>query len=100
MIRHIVMFRFRESAQGKSKEENIALAKQKLEALPPIIPQIRSVDVRLNCNDNGTHCDLALIADYENLDDLEIYRVHPAHVAVGAFMKETTELRAGFDFEL
>ena len=73
MIRHIVMFRFRESAQGKSKEENIALAKQKLEALPPIIPQIRSFDVRLNCNDNGTNCDLALIADYENLDDLEIY---------------------------
>ena len=100
MIRHIVMFRFQESAQGRSREENVALAKQKLEALPPIIPQIRSFDVRLNCNFNGSNCDLALIADYDDLDGLETYRVHPAHVEVGVFMKETTELRAGFDFEL
>lgn len=35
MIRHIVMFRFQESAQGRSREQNVALAKQKLEALPP-----------------------------------------------------------------
>lgn len=100
MIRHIVMFRFQESAQGRSREQNVALSKQKLEALPPVISQIRSFDVRLNCNFNGVNCDLALIADYDNLDDLEAYRVHPAHVAVGAFMKETTELRASVDYEV
>ena len=97
MIRHIVMFRFQESAQGRSREQNVALAEQKL---PPVISQIRSFDVRLNCNFNGVNCDLALIADYDNLDDLEAYRVHPAHVAVGAFMKETTELRASVDYEV
>jgi len=100
MIRHIVMFRFAEEADGRSKEENIALAKGKLEVLPEVIPEIKSFEVRLNCNLNGTNCDLAAIGDYESLDDLETYRVHPAHVAVGIFMRATTELRAAFDFEL
>ncbi len=100
MIRHIVLFRFKETAEGRTKAENVAIARQKLEALPPLIPQTRALKVYDNCNFNGTNSDLALISDYDNLDDLEIYRVHPDHVAVGGFMRATTEASARFDFEV
>ncbi|MBQ2697335.1 MAG: Dabb family protein [Clostridia bacterium] len=100
MIRHIVMFRFAEEADGRSKQENLEFARNKLLALPEVIPEIKSFEVHLNCNLNGTNCDICAIGDYENLDDLEAYRVHPAHKAVGIFMRAVAEQRAAFDFEV
>ena len=34
MIRHIVMFRFKEEAMGKSKKENVEATRAMLDALP------------------------------------------------------------------
>ena len=48
MIRHIVMFSFKEQAQGRSKAENVALTKAMLEELPQKISLIRSSRVELN----------------------------------------------------
>ena len=40
MIKHIVMWKFKEEAEGKSRAENIAIVKADLEALKGVIPQI------------------------------------------------------------
>ena len=100
MIRHIVLFRFRETAEGRTKAENLAIGRRRLEALPALIPEIRALNVYENCNFNGTNFDLALISDYDTLEDLETYRVHPDHVAVGTLMKAVTEASAKLDFEV
>ena len=85
MIRHIVMFKFKEEADGKSKMENVLATKAMLEALPAKIPQILSSRVEIG-------------AEGANPEKLNEYIVHPDHKAVGAFMRPLRESRAGIDF--
>ena len=47
MIKHIVMWKLHETAAGRSKEENAKLLKQKLEAMPAQIPELKKAEVEL-----------------------------------------------------
>lgn len=38
MIRHIVMFQFKEEAEGRTKVENLQIAKSMLESLVGVVP--------------------------------------------------------------
>lgn len=99
MIRHVVMFKFKEEADGKSKMENVLATRAMLEALPAKIPQILASEVHVGADGaNPENCDLLLISDFESLETLREYIVHPDHKAVGAFMRPLRESRAGFDF--
>lgn len=101
MIRHVVMFSFKEEAEGRSKAENIALTKEMLEALPEKIDLIRASQVEVNAPGAAQdNCDLLLISDFDSLADLEAYKVHPDHVAVGTFMRPLRTGRASVDFEI
>ncbi len=98
MIRHIVLFKFKEEAEGRSKKENVLLTKKMLEALPAKIPQILNSKVSVNTEGaNGENADLILISDFESLEALNEYIVHPDHKAVGSFMGPLRESRAGID---
>jgi antibiotic biosynthesis monooxygenase (ABM) superfamily enzyme len=98
MIRHIVMFRFKEEAEGKTKKENVLATKKMLEALPAKIPQIKESHVLLNTEGaSDENADLILISDFDSLESLNEYIVHPDHKAVGAFMRPLRESRAAID---
>ena len=101
MIRHIVMFKFKDFAEGRSKEENVAITKNMLDALPAEISLIKSsfTAVGAPCAD-GDNCDLLLISDFESFDDLNAYIVHPKHKAVGEFMRPVRILRSCIDIEI
>ncbi len=101
MIRHIVMFRYREFAAGHTRAENIAQAKAMLEALPGVVPSLRESHVYLNGEAaNPENYDLVLVADFDDWQGLQDYIVHPAHQAVGVFQRQVRESRACVDFEL
>lgn len=99
MIRHIVMFKFKEEAEGKTKKENVLATKAMLEALPAKIPQILASTVEIGAEGaNPENADLILISDFESFETLNQYIVHPDHKAVGAFMRPLRESRAAIDF--
>ncbi len=101
MIRHVCMFEFADEAGGRTRAENVAITKAMLEALPAKIDWIRASTVSTNAEGAPSgNWDLILITDFDSLEDLERYRVHPAHVAVGDFMKPVRRARACVDFEL
>ena len=65
MLRHVVMFQFKEEAEGRSKAENVAITKAMLEALPEKISWIRSSTVAVNAPDaDEGNFDLVLITDF------------------------------------
>ena len=101
MVRHIVMFRFKEEADGRSKAENVAITKSMLDALPDkidwILASTTAVGADAQAEDN---CDLLLISDFASFDDLHRYIVHPDHKAVGAFMRPVRLSRSCIDVEL
>ncbi|MGM9646896.1 MAG: Dabb family protein [Eubacteriales bacterium] len=101
MIRHVVMFKFKEEAEGRTKAENLAITKQMLEALPAKINRIRASAVHLNSPDaDQTNYDLCLICDFDTWEDLAAYIVHPDHKAVGVFMRPVRLDRACVDYEI
>ncbi len=101
MIRHVCMFEFLDEAGGRTRAENVAITKSMLEALPSKIDWIRASEVKLNSKDAPqANWDLILISDFDSFEDLERYRVHPDHVAVGTFMKPVRKARACVDFEI
>ena len=101
MVRHICMFEFLDEAGGRTREENVAITKAMLEALPEKIEQIKASTVELNSKDaDSSNWDLVLISDFDSFEDLEIYKVHPDHVAVGTFMRPVRRARACVDYEI
>ncbi|HIV68132.1 MAG TPA: Dabb family protein [Candidatus Butyricicoccus stercorigallinarum] len=93
MITHIVMWKFREGEQ-----ENMHRFLDGLRALDGVIPQIRSMQVRVSCNEANAY-DAVLISKFDSLDDLERYKNDPRHVAVSQLCKSIRETRAAIDFE-
>ena len=103
MIQHIVMFKFLDSAQGKTKAQNLEEAKSRMLALKEQIPQIRKMEVHLAVEGSAAgNYDYILVSQFDSLEDLEIYQKHPAHVAFGQFVSHLREPdgRACMDYEL
>ena len=100
MVRHIVMFKFLENANGRSKKENLEIAANMLNDLQGKIPTLLSSEVKLNSESaDKSNYDLVLIADYKSWEDLHDYIVHPLHKAVGEFLKDVRESRSCVDYE-
>lgn len=100
MLKHIVMWRFVDGAEGKSRLEHARWMKEHLEALVGIVPQIRSMEVGVNCATGVNSYDAVLISVFDNKEAMEAYKVHPAHVAVSDYCKKVRESRVDVDFEI
>ncbi len=103
MIQHIVMFKFKESANGKTKAENLREARERMLALKDQIPQIQSMEVHFAAEGSApTNYDYILVSQFNSMEELAIYQKHPAHVAFGKFVTELREPdgRACMDYVL
>ena len=60
MIKHIVMFRLKESALGRSKNENLQELKVLLESLQENIPVVKCLEVGINMGKSASASDIAL----------------------------------------
>lgn len=98
MVKHIVMWKFKEFAQGRTKQENLALVKSMLEQLPGKIDFIRSMEVHLNENPKEGMFDAVLVSTFDSLEDVERYRVHPEHKAISSYVSLVREERASADY--
>lgn len=101
MIIHVVMWKFKENAEGCGKMENAARIKEMLEALYGVIPQIQSLEVGLNINGRDPKAyDAVLVCRFRNMEDLELYKSHPEHKKISAFCKLVRESRVAVDYEI
>lgn len=94
MIRHVVMWRFREG-----EKEAMLQFLEGLKALDGVIPEIERSEIGINVNDKNAY-DAVLIADFADMDALERYKADPRHQAVSALCKSIREARACVDYEL
>lgn len=99
MVKHIVLFKLKDEVPAQVKLEAMKRFKQAIEALPPVISVIRKVEVGLNINPGETW-NIALYSEFDTLEDVKTYAVHPAHVAAGQLLAEVKESRACVDYEL
>ncbi len=98
MIKHIVMWKLMDFAEGCSRKENALKIKTMLEGLKDKIVQIVKLEVGINLNDSAMAFDAVLISEFEDLDKLEIYKNHPEHVKVADFVAKVRQDRAVVDY--
>lgn len=100
MLKHIVMWRLKDQAEGNTKAENAKLMKIKLENLKTDISEIKFVEVGINTNSSAQAFDVVLHIEFDNQDDLERYMKHPAHQQVSEFIGKIREERIVVDYSV
>lgn len=99
MIKHIVMWKLEDFADGRTKNENAKIIKEKLEALVGVIPEIVKLEVGIDILGTNQSYDVVLVSEFKNLQELDIYAKHPGHVKVGEFVGKVRKDRVAVDYE-
>ncbi len=100
MLKHVVMWKFKDFAEGASKDRNVRTAKELLDSLPSRIPEIRSFEVGIDTLHTESSHDLVLCSAFDNLETLEAYQKHPEHVKVVGFLRKVHQGKVVVDFEI
>lgn len=100
MVKHIVMWGLKDGANGMTKKQIADKMKEQLNALRPIIREIRSLEVGVNFFESPASYDVVLYAEFDSRDDLQAYQIHPDHVKLKDFIGAVTDKRAVVDYEV
>ena len=100
MIKHIVMWRLKDHAEGNDKMTNAQLMKSKLETLRGQIDGVLAIEVGIDFSATEASADVVLSSDFTDRAAWAAYQAHPAHQAVVAFIKEVVSARHLVDYEI
>lgn len=100
MIRHVVMWKFKSEAEGKTREENMVMVREGLLALLPIIPQLKKMEIGFDISHTQMSMDLMLLTEFESVADLKVYAEHPEHLKVSSYVCKVIETRVVLDAEI
>jgi len=95
MIKHVVMWKFNDGVSDADKLE----MKRRLEALLDTVPTLRKIEVGLDISGKPAAMDMVLCTEFQSLEDLQAYAVHPEHRKVVEFVKPLVCDRAVVDYE-
>ncbi len=99
MIKHIVMWKIKDSHGGETKSEIINNVKNILEELTTKISEIGELEVGINFNPSEAAYDVVLYTSFNTREDLDIYQKHPDHLKVAEYISEVRTERAVVDYE-
>lgn len=93
MVKHIVLYTFKE---GVDKDASVELVASVLEPLVGKIPGLLHLEVRRAYNG----MDYALYSEFESREALENYAVHPLHQEAKTHFFHLLDSRVAADYEL
>lgn len=96
MIRHIVMFKWKDSFTGDIRSKWLAGLDKMRGNIPGMFELVHGPDVVATPNS----WDHVIVADFESREALESYNIHPLHEAIKPFSLPNVEELAYVDFEL
>lgn len=97
-LRHIVMWRLKEHAEGHSRHENMLKARDILLQFANLTPGIELFEVGIQTEGLDCTSDLILNSIFKDDEALKTYQNHPEHLAIKPFMKAVVEQRSCMDF--
>jgi hypothetical protein len=99
MIKHIVLWKLKDFAEGATKQQNIVKVKTMLENMRGNIPGMLKLEVGLNLETSEAGSDISLYTEFESREALAAYQVHPIHMKVKAFLPLIRTERRVVDYE-
>ncbi len=98
MVKHIIIWNFKEEYTDAQKAEFAAKIKTELEALVGVVDGLTQLKIITNPLESSNG-DLMLDSTLTSIDALKGYQIHPAHVAAATFVRSVMEQRKCMDFE-
>jgi hypothetical protein len=92
------MFKLKPFSDLSEKQKAAETLKSELLSMKTKIPVIREFEVGINFKTHPFAFDVVINSSFENQEDLEIYQVHPAHLAFIEFNKNYSVLKAIVDY--
>ena len=99
MVKHIVLWKLKEQAHGNDKHANVLKIKNMLESLAGKIPGLIHIEAGIDFSGTDMSKDIALYAEFESREALDIYQKHPLHQAMMPFIMEARQERHLIDYE-
>ena len=94
MIRHIVFFKLKDNSKANKQriKDAILPLKEKIDV-------IKFYQVGINFSNEERAYDLALVSDFDSIEDLKSYAAHPEHLEVISQLKNEGVTTKVVDFE-
>jgi hypothetical protein len=99
MVKHIVLFKLKEDAPREERTNLMTKFKEAIESLPATISVIRKIEVGFNTNP-AESWHIALYSEFDSLEDVKAYAIHPELIAAGKIIAGIKETRACVDYQL
>lgn len=94
MIKHLVIMKFKPGIS----ESRFRDMEKGLKALPDVISEIKGYEFGLDVVRSERSYDFGLSADFEDLEALKRYQIHPDHIKVVEIIKEICQSILAADF--
>ena len=78
MVKHVVLFKFK----PETKDSDIVNVEKGLAGLPARISEIKSYEFGRDVVKSDRSYDFALVSEFDDIEALDRYRMHPYHMAV------------------
>lgn len=98
MVRHVLLWAFKDELTADEKCAAAKKIKAELEALVGVVPGLTHLEVVTNPMDSS-NCDLMLDSTLESPAAYDGYKVHPEHVAAATYVRSVVKSRVCMDFE-
>jgi quinol monooxygenase YgiN len=99
MIKHIVMWKLKEHAEGADRAANAAKMKSLLDGCRDVVPGIVEFEVAVAQPGLEATYDIVLYSVFADKAALDAYQDHPKHVAVKPFIGAVRLERQCMDYE-
>jgi len=98
-IRHVVTWKLA-AEDATVRAEQAKEAARRLNALDGVVPQLLSISAGANMAYPEANWDVTLVADFDSVEAIEEYQVHPAHEEVVTYIRSVVASRVAVDFEV
>ena len=100
MIKHIVMWKLKEFAEGADRASNARKMKDRLDACANLAPGTVRFEVALAQPGLEATYDVVLYSEFESREALAAYIDHPTHQALKPFIGAVRDERQCMDYEV
>ncbi|MET0319215.1 MAG: Dabb family protein [Duganella sp.] len=100
MIKHIVMWKLKDEAEGADRATNIAKVKALLDGVADVVPGILKFEAVVAQPGLEATYDVVLYSEFADRAALEAYGNHPDHVAIKPFISAVRSDRQCMDYEI
>lgn len=94
MIKHIVIYKLKN--RNESEKEKLC---EKFNSMRGKIPYLKSLIAGSDILNSERSYDVALICEFESLEDLNKYKTHEVHLPIVDYVKSVAEISHSVDFE-